>query len=117
MPNLIRKIKKNKKFLFSLPLAFISLEIYFGIIFGYFLGKFFAGKYDGYQRIKSIFINIGNYKIHLHHWILSLMIGIFGGLYNLFPIFPQFWFGFLGGLIIQEIYLDENWRKILIKKN
>ena len=116
MRELIQKIKKNKKILLSIPVAFISLEIYFGILIGYFAGKFFAGKYDGYQRIKSIFINIGNYKIHIHHWILSLVVGIVGATYNLFPFFPQFCFGVLGGLIIQEIYLDENWRKILIKK-
>jgi hypothetical protein len=117
MRALIRKIKENKKFFLSLPVAFISLEIYFGIILGYFFGKFVGGKYDGYQRIKSIFIDIGNYKLHLHHWIISLFIGIVAGFYNLFPFFPQFCVGILSGLIIQEICLDENWRKVLIRKN
>lgn len=116
MRELIEKLKVNKKFILSIPVALISLEIYLGIIFGYFLGKFFGGKYDGYQRIKSILINIGQYRLHIHHWILSLIVGIVAATYNLFPFFPQFCFGFLGGLIIQEIYLDENWRKILLRK-
>ncbi len=106
----------SKKSFLALPIALISLEIYLGIIIGYFCGKFFAGKYDGYQRIKSIFINIGNYQVHIHHWIASLIIMILASFYNLFPFLPQLFFGICGGLIIQDLYLDEDWRKILIKK-
>jgi len=110
------KLRINKKSFLAIPIALISLEIYFGIIIGYFCGKFFAGKYDGYQRIKSIFINIGKYRVHIHHWIASLAIGIAATFFNLFPFFSPFCFGVLGGLIIQDLYLDEDWKKILIKK-
>lgn len=110
------RIKINKKFLLSIPLALISLEIYLGIVLGYFFGKFFAGKYDGRQRIRSIIFNLGNYRLHLHHWLISLVILISALFYNLFPFFSQLFFGILGGLIIQDLHLDSDWHKILIKK-
>lgn len=109
-------LKINKKSFLALPIAVVSIEIYLGIIIGYFAGKFFAGKYDGYQRVKSVFINIGKYRLHIHHWIASIVIGIIAAAYNLFPFFPQFFFGVLGGLIIQDLYLDEDWRHVIIKK-
>jgi len=110
-------IKINKKFLLGIPIAVISLEIYLGIILGYFFGKFFAGKQDGRQRIKSIIFNIGNYKLHLHHWLISLAILISAFFHNFFPFFSQLFFGILGGLILQDLYLDSNWYRVLIKKN
>ncbi|MBZ9572188.1 hypothetical protein KJA15_02570 [Patescibacteria group bacterium] len=109
-------IKINRKILLGIPLAIISLEIYLGIILGYFFGKFFAGQYDGHQRIKSIILNIGNYRLHLHHWLLSLGILIFNFLYNLFFPFPQFFLSFLGGLMIQGIFCYPDWYKILRRR-
>ena len=108
--------KVNKKSFLALPIAIVSLEIYLGVIIGYFAGKFLAGKYDGYQRIKSIFINIGNYRFHIHHWMASIIVGVIAAAYNLFPLFTPFCFGVLGGLIIQDLYLDEDWRHIIIRK-
>ena len=106
----------SKKSFFAIPIALISIEIYLGIIIGYFCGKFFAGKYDGCQRVKSIFINIGRYTLHIHHWIASIVIGVFAAVFNLFPFFSPFFFGVLGGLVIQDFYLDEDWRHVIIKK-
>lgn len=112
----MKLFKISKKSFLVLPIALVSLELYLGIIIGYFCGKFFAGKYDGYQRIKSVFLNLGQYRLHLHHWLISLVLLVFGSVYNLFPIFPQFCFAFLGGLIIQDLYLDGNWRRVIFRR-
>ena len=118
MRELIQKIKKNKKFLLSIPVAFISLEIYFGIIFGYFFGKFVAGKKSGQKGlVKSIILKFGNYKLHLHHWLLSLGILISAFLASFFLPFPQFSLSFIGGLMIQGILCYPDWHKIIIRKN
>lgn len=118
MRELIQKIKINKKFLLSIPVALISLEIYFGIIFGYFLGKFISGQGTGQKGlIKSIVFNFGDYKLHLHHWLLSLGILISTFLTNFFIPFPQFSLSLLGGLMIQGIFCYPDWHKILIRKN
>lgn len=110
-----RKLKFVKpKFFLTLFLALF--EIYFGVIFGYFLGKFLSGKETGQPGIiKSIVFNIGNYKLHLHHWLFALVILILEIFYRFLP-FPKFSIGFLSGIIFQGIYSYSDWYKILIKR-
>ena len=110
--------KINKKFLLSIPIALISLEIYFGIILGYFFGRFIAGKKPGQRGlIKSIVIKFGSYRLHLHHWLLSLGILISNLAISFFIPFPQFSLSFLGGLMIQGIICYPDWNRILIRQN
>ncbi len=103
------------KILLGIPLAFYSLETFFGALAGYFLTKFLAGKEAGKPgKIKSIVFEIKNWKIHLHHWLI-----IFGflnlALYYQFLPFPQFSFGFLGGAVFQGITYPD-WYKIITRK-
>jgi len=107
----------NPKIFLGIPLAIISLEIYLGIILGYFGGKFFSeGGVGQPQIIKSIIFNIGNYQLHFHHWLTCLIIFILALSYNFFPFFPRFLFGLLGGLIFQDIRFDRDWYKIFKKQ-
>lgn len=109
------KLVKPKTFL-GIPLALFSLEIYFGVVLGYFLGKFLSGKQYGQSGIiKSIAFNIGNYRLHLHHWLIGLGILISALSFNFSPFFSQFSFGFLGGVVFQGIYCYPDWYKILTK--
>ena len=118
MQELIRKLKVNKKFLLSIPVALISLEIYLGIIFGYFLGKFLSGKKTGQPGvIRSIILNFGSYKLHLHHWVLSSGILIFSFLTSFSLPFSQFSLSFLSGFAIQGIICYSDWHKILIRNS
>ncbi|MBZ9578591.1 hypothetical protein KJA14_01945 [Patescibacteria group bacterium] len=111
------KIKINRKILLGIPLAIISFEIYLGIILGYFLGKFLSGRKTGQSGIiKSIVLNIGNYRLHFHHWLLSLGILIFNFLPNFSFPFSQFSLSFLGGLVIQGIFCYSDWHKIFIRE-
>jgi hypothetical protein len=114
----LRGMKKilKPKFILGIPFAIISLEIFFGIIFGYFIGKFFSGEKTGQRgKLKSAIFNIGNWKIHFHHWLFCSLILISGLLYKFIP-FPQFSVGFLGGLIFQGISCYPDWYKIITKK-
>lgn len=109
-------MKLNKKFIFTFPLALISFQIFLGIISGYFFGKIFAGNKTGRQgEIKSIIFKIGNYKLHLHHWLLSLGVLIFNFLTDFTLPFSQFSLSFLGGLAIQGVVCYPDWHKILVK--
>jgi len=111
-------IKISKKFLLSIPLALISLQIYLGIILGYSLGRFLSGKKTGCSgKIKSIILRIGSYRLHLHHWLLSLAILILNLLTTFFLPFPQFSLSFLGGLMIQGIFCYPDWHKILVRQS
>ena len=100
----------------TIALALISLELGLGIIFGYFTARLLAGKQTGQQgKIKSLAFQIGNYKLHLHHWLLSLGVLVFAFLFNLF--YSHFFYGFIGGWIVQGIFSYKDWKKILIKRS
>ncbi len=109
--------KKSKFFLWA-SLTLISIEISIGIFIGYFVTKFFSGKQVGHAgRIRSIIFNISKYQFHLHHWFLSLIILIVATIFHLFQFLslPQFFYAFLGGIIVQGIYNYKDWYKILTK--
>lgn len=110
-------IKINKKFLLSIPLVLISLQIFLGIVLGYFLGKLLSGKKPGQSgKIKSIIFYFGRYKLHLHHWLVFLSILILTLLTSLFFPFPKFSLSFLGGLMIQGIVCYPDWHRILVRQ-
>jgi len=97
------------KFFLGIPLALISLELYFGTLLGYFTAKLLS------SRLNSPIFNIGNYKLHLHHWLYSLGFLISAIWYQFLP-FPQFSFGFLGGVVFQGISCYPDWYRVLVKR-
>lgn len=107
----------NKKGIsLTIALTLISLQLGLGIIFGYFTARLLAGKQTGQQgRIKSLAFQIGNYKLHLHHWLLSLGVLVFAFLFNLFHF--HFFYGFIGGWIVQGVFSYKDWKRILSKKS
>jgi len=105
----------NKKGIgLTIALALISLQLGLGIIVGYFTARFLSGKQTRQQGIiKSLIFRIGDYKLHLHHWLLSLGVLAFVFFFNLFHF--HFFYGFIGGWVIQGIFSYSDWKKILIK--
>jgi len=97
------------KFFLGIPIALFSLEIYSGALLGYFIAKFLSG------RLKSPIFNFGHYEFHFHHWLYGLGILISAIWYQFLP-FPQFSFGFFGGIVFQGIYSYPDWHRILIRK-
>jgi len=109
------KILKSKFFL-SLPIALFSLEIYIGVLLGYFFSKYLSAKEVGQKNRwwKSLVFSIGSYRLHLHHWLYSLAILISGLSYNFLP-FPQLSLGVLGGMVFHGIYSYRDWYKIVTR--
>ena len=107
----------NKKGIsLTIALALISLQLGLGIIFGYFTARFLAGKKAGQQGIiKSLTFQFGDYKLHLHHWLLSFGVLAFAFFFNLFHF--HFFYGFIGGWVFQGVFSYKDWKKILIKRN
>jgi hypothetical protein len=110
------KIFKSK-ILLSLPLALLSLEIYIGVLVGYFFSRYLSAKTAGQKNRwwKSLVFEVGNYRLHLHHWLYSLAILISGLYYNFLP-FPQLSFGLLGGMIFHGIHSYRDWYKVVIRQ-
>ena len=109
-------IKFDKKIFLGLPLALISIQVFLGVLLGYFFGKIISGKKTGEPgKIKSIILKMGHYKLHLHHWLLSTGILILNFLAGIFLPFPKFSLSFLGGLAIQGILCYSDWHQIIKK--
>lgn len=108
-------ISKRKIFL-GLPIALISGEIYLGILAGYLIGKFLAGKKAGEKGIiKSIILPIGKYRFHLHHWLWGTGGMVAALAISFSPPFPQVSYGILAGLILQGIFAYPDWHNFIKK--
>ena len=85
---------------------------------GFLLTRYLGSKKIGEpSKIRSYFIPLGKYKIHLHHWLLSscVIIGftVFEGAYVL-P--SNLVYGFFGAIVFHGIYSYSDWYKILIPR-
>ncbi len=85
---------------------------------GFLLAKYLGSKTIGEpSKIRSYFIPLGKYKIHLHHWLLSscVIIGfvVFKGAYVL-P--SNLVYGFFGAIVFHGIYFYSDWYKVLIPR-
>lgn len=89
---------------------------------GYLTGNIFAGSSTGQQGImNSLVLNLGNWQLHLHHWLIAALILVFALFflrkrYNFNPVIFYFSVGILSGLILQGIFVYDDWHKILFKK-
>ncbi len=86
---------------------------------GFLLSKYLGSKTIGEpSKIRSYFIPLGKYKIHLHHWLLSscVMIGfaVFEGAYVLTS---NLVYGFFGAIVFHGIYFYSDWYKVLIPRH
>ena len=75
--------------------------IFLGGIIGFFIAKIFAGKKEGEKGlIGSIKFSIGQYTVHLHHWIIATLVLIF--LFSI-GVYNNFIYGLLFGIIVQGL--------------
>jgi len=97
-----------------------------GIILGYlsfiawFVG-FLLAKYLGSNtvgepsKLRSHFIPLGKYKIHLHHWILSSCAIIVFAVFKGAHVLPSdLFYGFFGAIVFHGIYCYSDWHRILV---
>ncbi len=108
----MKKFKlKLPKFLLGLPVALLSLKVFFGGLIGYLLADFLSGK------LNPVILGIGNFKFHIHHWIMGFVMLIVTLLYEISPLANQLFYGFLGGVIFQGISDYSDWHRIFFKKH
>lgn len=88
------------------------------LVVGFIASKWGAGKSAGEQgRVKSIIIPFWKWRIHLHHWLVSVgLIGV-STTYGYHLLTPQITYGLLGGLAFQGIYCYSDWYRIIVRKN
>ena len=118
------KLAKRKKFrpkTLLLPAvlatsAYYSFAFMGGIVIGYLLCKAFCHVFLKSGKVESIFVDMGKRQLHLHHWIMGLMVlGI--AWYIDFFYLPAFFAGVVCGVIIQDIYDYNDWHQVLVKND
>ncbi len=91
-------------------LSFITWSV------GFLLARYLGSKTVGEpSKLRSHFIPLGKYRIHLHHWLLSsgaiIIFTVFEGAY----ILPSnLFYGFFGAIVFHGIYCYSDWYKVLI---
>ena len=103
-----------------LALAIGSVFSYISVlcwILGYFIAKCGGGRTEGIQgRIKSIIIPVGKFRLHLHHWLLGVLMMCVGLVKSIFLyIPPEVFYGMLGGFVWQGVYCYSDWHRIIYK--
>ena len=113
------EINNSKKIV--LPAVVLATSLHYsilfttGIIVGYFLCKLFCNIFVKNGKIDSIFIDYGKWKIHLHHWIIGIIVLAIVWVIDYFYL-PTFFAGVVCGIIIQDIYDYNDWYKVVLKK-
>ncbi len=85
-----------------------------GIVIGYVLCKIFCNIFVKNGKVDSVFLDFGKWKIHLHHWIMGIMILAIVWVIDYFYL-PTFFAGVVCGMIIQDIYDYNDWHKVISK--
>ena len=85
-----------------------------GIIVGYITCKILCLYFVHNGKINSIFLDYGKWKVHLHHWIIGIIILAVALVLDHFYL-PTFFAGAVCGMIIQDIYDYNDWHKVIVK--
>jgi len=85
---------------------------------GFLLAKYLCRKTVDKPRIlRSSFIPLGKYKIHLHHWLWSSCVMIIFTLFKGAHVLPaDLFYGFFAAIVFHGIYCYSDWYKILIRR-
>lgn len=114
------KKTKVKKMLPAIVLAttfYYSSIFAAGMILGYLATKFYCHKMGiDEEKGDKIFLDVGKWTIHLHHWILGILLIAFITLAGFNHAIPVFLWGALFGMMLQDIYDYNDWHEVVIKK-
>ena len=119
LKDVIASPTKAKIVLPALVLAasfYYSISFTGGVVIGYILCKLFCHFFLHNGKVDTIFVDFGNWRIHLHHWIMGLMLLAIVWVIDYYYL-PALFAGFICGIIIQDIYDYNDWHKVISKKS
>jgi len=111
---------RKKIVVIGLIVVFIFLGIfcYKTWFIAFAVTKYLSGRTEGKQGIvRSIIIPWRNYQLHLHHWLLALIIGGVFLVRGFYVLTPEVCYGSLSAIIFQGIYCYEDWHRIIKRKS
>ena len=115
----------NSKAKMVLPAIALVTSMYYsfsfttGIVIGYVLCKIFCKLFlrhgDNVNgKIDKIFVDFGKWKLHVHHWIMGVILLAVVWVIDYFYL-PTFFAGFVCGIIIQDIYDYNDWHQVIVR--
>ncbi|MBI4267814.1 MAG: hypothetical protein HY662_03410 [Chloroflexi bacterium] len=115
---------KRKRIVVALLVVAISVLgslsyylFYVSGLVGFIAARFGGGKREGtHGRVKSITLSWYRYQLHLHHWFLGSIAAAVFALNGFYIVHPEFFYGFLGGMVFQGIYCYSDWHRIIRSK-
>ena len=105
-------------------ISLIAVPIFLGIFsyqtwFAAFLvTKYLAGRADGKQGIaRSLIISWRNHQLHLHHWLVALIVGGILAAKGFYIVTPEGFYGVVSAVVFQGIYCYKDWYRVIRRRN
>jgi hypothetical protein len=99
----------------AIVVSYLAMVSWFA---GFLIAKYGGGKREGMRgKVRSIMVPVGRYKLHLHHWLICLVliaIAMMRSFYFFLP--PEIFFSFMGGVAFQGVYCYSDWRRIIHRR-
>ena len=117
---LAKSDNSNSKVRKYLPAAVLVVSFYYsfllalGLAIGYIGSKVFSKFFLEQGKVDCMYIDCGKWKIHLHHWILGILVLLVVWIIDYFYL-PRFFIGVVSGIIAHHIYDFNDWHKVLLK--
>ena len=109
------KVRKYLPAFVFLASSYYSFLLAIGLALGYIGSKIFSKYLLENGKVDCIYIDCGEYKIHLHHWILGALLLLLVWVIDYFYL-PRFFVGVVAGIMAHDIYDFNDWHKVFIKK-
>lgn len=83
-------------------------------LFGYLITKLGAGRETGLKgRMRSVYIPLGNRRLHVHHWLIAILMMPLAFFTSIPFVAPVVICGFLSGIVFQGIYNYSDWYRFI----
>lgn len=83
----------------------------------FFITKFLSGRKEGRQGVvRSIIIPWRSYQLHLHHWLIAVVVGVALLAKGVYIMTPEVFYGVLAAAVFQGIYCYGDWHRIIKRR-
>lgn len=80
--------------------------------------KYLSGRRDGEQGIvRSLIISWRDHQIHLHHWLVALIVGGILAARGFYILTPEAFYGAVSAIVFQGIYCYKDWHQVIKRRN
>ena len=86
----------------GVSLCFSAVTLATGIVVGYLATRLFMKKYVDTGKVGSVFVPLGSWRLHLHHWIMGVLVLVAIPIIGSYHECPKILLGVVGGVIAED---------------